>query len=99
MHFIPEIITNILLFIVLYFEVFILLTYLETREKRNLPPTLLPKQLPSVSIIVPVWNEEATILKTIFSLLKLNYPKDKLSIFIVDDGSLDNTWKVLQRFS
>jgi cellulose synthase/poly-beta-1,6-N-acetylglucosamine synthase-like glycosyltransferase len=48
---------------------------------------------------VPVWNEETTILKTIFSLLKLNYPKDRLSIFIVDDGSTDNTWNVLKRFS
>lgn len=57
------------------------------------------KKLPSVSVIVPVWNEEATVLKTIFSLLKLNYPKDKLSIFIVDDGSTDNTWKVIQRFA
>jgi cellulose synthase/poly-beta-1,6-N-acetylglucosamine synthase-like glycosyltransferase len=56
-------------------------------------------KFPSVSIIVPVWNEETTVLKTIFSILKLNYPKDKLSIFIVDDGSTDNTWSVLQRFS
>jgi cellulose synthase/poly-beta-1,6-N-acetylglucosamine synthase-like glycosyltransferase len=47
---------------------------------------------------VPVWNEEGTVLKTIFSLLKLNYPKDRLSVFIVDDGSTDNTWKVIQRF-
>ena len=47
---------------------------------------------------MPVWNEEKTVLKTIFSLLKLDYPKDKLSIFIVDDGSTDNTWKVVQRF-
>ena len=39
------------------------------------------------------------MLKTVFSLLKLNYPKDKLSIFIVDDGSTDKTWNVIQRFS
>jgi cellulose synthase/poly-beta-1,6-N-acetylglucosamine synthase-like glycosyltransferase len=58
----------------------------------------LTGKLPTVSIIVPVWNEEKTVLKTIFSLLKLDYPKDKLSVFIVDDGSTDNTWKVVQRF-
>ena len=48
---------------------------------------------------MPVWNEETTILKTIFSLLKLNYPKENISILIVDDGSTDRTWNVIQKFS
>ena len=99
MHFISESITHILLFIALYFEVFLLITYFEImeKEKKNVPDDSL-LIFPSVSIIVPVWNEETTVLKTIFSLLKLNYPKEKLSIFIVDDGSTDKTWNVLQRF-
>ncbi len=97
---ISEVITNILLFVALYFEVFLLITYFEIieKEKKSISIKTVSKY-PSVSIIVPVWNEEKTVLKTIFSLLKLNYPKDKLSIFIVDDGSVDNTWKVVQRFS
>lgn len=102
MHLISEIITYILLFTALYAEVFFLITYFELveREKKTKSSQLfLPAKLPSVSVIVPVWNEESTVLKTIFSLLKLNYPKDKLSIIIVDDGSTDNTWKVIQRFS
>lgn len=42
-----------------------------------------------VSIIVPAYNEEVTIISTINSLLKLDY---KLyEIIIVDDGSSDNT--------
>jgi peptidoglycan-N-acetylglucosamine deacetylase len=99
MHIVSETITYIFLFIALYVEVFFLITYFEFREKEN--KTLVwpaAKKMPSVSIIVPVWNEETTILKTIFSLLKLNYPKDKLSIFIVDDGSTDKSWNVIQRF-
>lgn len=101
MHLVSEAITHVVLFIALYFEVFLLITYFEIREEekrerlRTLPETPF---FPSVSVIVPVWNEENTVLKTIFSLLKLNYPKDKLSIYIVDDGSSDNTWKVIQRF-
>lgn len=100
MHIVSETITYGFLFIALYLEVFFLITYFESKEKEKKISTLPElKKWPSVSIIVPVWNEETTVLKTIFSLLKLNYPKDKLSIFIVDDGSTDNTWKVVQRFS
>jgi cellulose synthase/poly-beta-1,6-N-acetylglucosamine synthase-like glycosyltransferase len=100
MHIASEIITHIFLFVTLYIEVFFLITYFEIMEKEKKVSVLpMPKKWPSVSVIVPVWNEETTVLKTIFSLLKLNYPKDKLSIFIVDDGSTDNTWNVVQRFS
>jgi len=103
MHVVSETITHIFLFITLYIEVFFLITYFEVMGKEsNFAEASLdkePNKLPTVSIIVPVWNEETTVLKTIFSLLKLNYPKDKLSIFIVDDGSTDNTWKVIQRFA
>lgn len=90
-------ISYVLLFIALYFEVFLLITYFEKRSD-NRKPLQLPVILPTITIIVPIWNEETTVLKTIFSILKLDYPKDKLSVFIVDDGSTDNTWKVIQRF-
>ena len=100
MHITSEIITHIFLFIALYLEVFFLITYFESRDREHKLSILkMPKKWPSVSIIVPAWNEENTILKTIFSLLKINYPKDKLSIIVVDDGSTDNTWKVIQRFA
>jgi len=52
-----------------------LLTYFEGREKdtklANIDAVGLSRsRLPSVSVIVPAWNEEKTILKTIFSILK-----------------------------
>ncbi len=31
--------------------------------------------------------------------MELNYPKDKLKIFIIDDGSTDGTWDVISKFS
>lgn len=99
---IAEALTHVMLFIALYVEVFFLITYFEIKEKDKKEAQtsfILTGKLPTVSVIVPVWNEEKTVLKTIFSLLKLDYPKDKLSIFIVDDGSTDNTWKVVQRFA
>lgn len=101
MNIVSEAITYILLFAALYVEVFFLITYFEFKSKESKQinnDSLKIKKYPSVTVIVPVWNEESTVLKTIFSILKLNYPKEKLSIIIVDDGSTDKTWQVIQRF-
>lgn len=97
---IGEVFTYMFLFCALYLEVFLLMNFLEMRENmRKVVDFKLPQKLPSVAVIVPCWNEETTIVKTIFSLLKLDYPKNLLSIVIVDDGSTDKTWNVLQRFA
>ena len=47
---------------------------------------------------MPCFNEEKTVYQTVRSLLNLNYPKDKIKIFLIDDGSVDNTWSVLKCF-
>jgi cellulose synthase/poly-beta-1,6-N-acetylglucosamine synthase-like glycosyltransferase len=91
---------NILLFLTLYFEVFLLTTYFESREQfvRSSALPRMPGKHPSVTIVVPAWNEASTLAGTIDSLLALDYPKHKLHIFIVDDGSTDNTLAVAQQF-
>ena len=50
---------------------------------------------PFVSIIIPVFNEEKIIDRSVKSLLKLDYPK--YEIIIVNDGSTDNTKEVAER--
>ena len=47
------------------------------------------KELPSISIIAPAYNEEASIIESIRSLLSLDYPK--MEVIIVNDGSKDNS--------
>ncbi len=82
------------LFVSLFFEVFLLITYLEVREELEFESNHLGKEIrnfPHVTIIVPCFNEERTVLATVASLRNLDYPKDKLSIIIVDDGSTDGT--------
>ncbi len=54
---------------------------------------------PSVAIIVPCWNEEKTIDGTVRSLLALDYPKEKLRIILVNDGSTDNTKAVMDSYA
>ncbi len=94
-------ITYFLLFISLNFEVFMLIKYFERKDDIKKEEEFIRagvKKYPTVSIIVPCWNEENTVSKTIYSLLNLDYPKDKLKILIVDDGSKDRTWEVIQKF-
>ena len=91
----------VFLFISLYFEVFLLVTYFEKRINIRQEDALVKKALkkfPTVTIMVPCWNEQTTISKTIYSLLNLNYPKNKLKILIIDDGSTDKTWDVIKKF-
>ncbi len=50
---------------------------------------------PSVSVIVPAYNEEKVIVKTITSLLTQRYPGE-LEIVVVDDGSPDSTYEIAE---
>ncbi|MCX6819728.1 MAG: glycosyltransferase [Candidatus Adlerbacteria bacterium] len=87
----------ICLFIGLYFEVFLLISFLERRPEVKSAAT--PKRYPSVSILVPSFNEEKTIAGTLQSLLDLTYPKDKLEIVVINDGSKDKTAEIAARFA
>lgn len=48
-------------------------------------------------MIIPAWNEALVLEHTIDILLKINYPLSALRLFIIDDGSTDNTDEVLSR--
>jgi cellulose synthase/poly-beta-1,6-N-acetylglucosamine synthase-like glycosyltransferase len=95
------VVTNILLFITLYAQVLLLFTFFEKKSVFSNTggenQTSL-KRYPIVTIIVPVFNEEKTLAGTIESLLALDYPKDKLDILVVDDGSTDGTRQVANSF-
>ncbi len=49
------------------------------------------QDLPSVSLIIPAFNEEAHIVETIRAVKALSYPKERLEVIVVDDGSSDKT--------
>ncbi len=89
-----------LTFCAVYVEIFFLYTFIERKDEIVTRLDDRPDRVyPSVTVIVPCWNEQDTVKGTVDSLLALDYPKDKLHIMLVDDGSTDNTWKVLQEFA
>jgi len=54
--------------------------------------------LPKVSVIIAARNEEKVIGSTLSHLTKVDYPKDKLEIFVVVDGSSDRTAEIARSF-
>ncbi|MDO8482722.1 MAG: glycosyltransferase [bacterium] len=98
MNYISDLTLYVSFFFALYFEVFMLINFFEKHSSLKTEEARTLSVFPSVTIIVPVFNEENTVTKTVFSLLKLDYPKDKLKIIIVDDGSTDKTPDIIKRF-
>lgn len=100
MFLIPNAILYILIFLSVYVQVFFLVTFLENRNKIIIRKGKMKLQrYPTVTIVVPAFNEEKTVYKTVQSLLDLNYPQDKLNLFLIDDGSTDGTFDVMRSFS
>jgi len=54
--------------------------------------------LPGISVIIPVYNRPHDIAACLDSLLRLDYPEDKLEIIVVDDASTDETPDVISRY-
>ena len=54
---------------------------------------------PTVSVLVPAYNEEKTIARKIRNLFELDYPRDSLQILIGNDGSSDRTAEIVRAFA
>lgn len=49
-------------------------------------------QLPNCTVIVPAYNEGKQVYDTLVSLSQSDFPKEKLQLLAIDDGSKDDTW-------
>ena len=67
------------------------------KEKRELDNRSF--DYPTCSILIPAHNEEKVIAATIESMLKLEYPKDRLQIIVINDGSKDATKSIIEQYA
>ena len=59
-------------------------------------PTLRKEIWPRVSLLVPAHNEGHAIKAKIQNCMQLEYPKDRLEVFVASDGSTDATARVIE---
>jgi biofilm PGA synthesis N-glycosyltransferase PgaC len=73
-----------------YYTVFLPLVMVDIYSSEP-NPTVDPPH-PSISVIVPAYNEEACIGASVEALRATTYSPTKKEIIVVDDGSTDNTY-------
>ncbi len=70
---------------------FIMYIYSRKEEKKENP---INSDLPSITLIIPMYNEEKVIREKIENTALLDYPNSKLEVIIVDDYSKDNSIEI-----
>ena len=93
-----------LILIVVYLSIYVglvatsfyVLSFLQSKEKNK--KLVKDNELTFVSVIIPAYNEENSIAKTLRSILSSDYPENKFEVIVVDDGSKDKTYEIAKRF-
>ena len=75
---------------------FYILSFFAYQKKERLMYT--DNELPKVTVLIPAYNEEDSIERTIKSVSASNYPRNKFEILVIDDGSKDKTLEIAKRF-
>ena len=80
------------LWVILLFQIVFLIYLAYLFIKYKAIKSVADDALPSCTIIVPAYNEGELVYQTLKSIAESDYPKDKLQIIAIDDGSKDDTW-------
>ncbi len=81
--------------ILFIFLAFVFSVFLMSLVKRNVH---YKEFTPSVSVVIPAFNEEKNIGKCLMSIYNQDYPREKIEVIVVDDGSKDRTKQIAQHF-
>jgi biofilm PGA synthesis N-glycosyltransferase PgaC len=77
----------------LYMVIFWILVFL---EKGIVDEDVELVDFPVVTVAIPAYNEEDCIRDTMESVLKLDYPKDRVELIVINDGSRDRTQSIVE---
>lgn len=78
-----------------YIGVFWMYIAIKQRNVMNSYP--IPKRYPSLSVLIPAFNEGKNIGKCIDSVRLLKYPS-KIEVIVINDGSTDNTLEIAEQY-
>ncbi len=56
-------------------------------------------EMPVIAVLIAARDEEANIGACLDSLLAMDYPRDKLQIWVGDDASTDTTWQIMSTYA
>lgn len=76
----------------------LVVTAAHVRHRRRSPSVEGTDSLPTLSVIIPAYNEADVIEDVVDSVLEQAYP-EAVEILIVDDGSTDETWEIIDRIA
>jgi cellulose synthase/poly-beta-1,6-N-acetylglucosamine synthase-like glycosyltransferase len=79
------------------YVVYPLVLWLGARGKRAEAPP--PESWPTVSIVIPAYNEEAQIRGAIEALLAQDYPAERRQILVLSDASTDDTDRIVSEYA
>ncbi len=86
-------------FITVFGIYFLFLILLLTGWNKSFSEEVKDSPVHFLSVIIPFRNEEKNLLSLIESLLKLDYPKEKFEVLLIDDHSTDNSLKRARQLS
>ena len=81
-------------FEVLLFSSYTMITYVYSRRLNQLPEA---EKLPSITLIIPMYNEEKVIKEKIENTAQLDYPMGRMKVVLLDDHSTDDSKKISLR--
>jgi poly-beta-1,6-N-acetyl-D-glucosamine synthase len=76
----------------------VLLLLSKVRKSTSPPHFGNDSRLPEITLLIAAYNEEKFIIQKIKNCLNLDYPKEKLKLFFVTDGSTDKTPDIIRSY-
>lgn len=77
----------------------VLLTLLARLRRQPPAPRTDAGDLPTITLVITAYNEQAAIKRKLENSLALDYPRERLHILVVDDGSQDRTAEIVRAYA
>ena len=68
-------------------------------HSRSRPYAKAAELYPRVAVVLPAWNEGAVIERTLVRLMEMDYPRECVRVYVVDDASTDETPEIAARLA